>query len=396
MVGESEHVSTNDRVNGESLRSDRERAGWADMRRGDSALAGPPELARALELVERIGDVPIPQAEIDAARERVRARVFAAIAAQARGDDAEEIAGACDTIASDGHLLLDISDTDLAAVRIPRRRDRPARSPRRALVVAAAVLVVGLTGLLAASNAAAALPGAPLYGLKRGEEWLAVRTAWSDTRQGEVLSQIARQRLAEAQAEAAAGNASEVSALTAQLDGTMRALISLTALMGRRHENTGAVAAALSQTLADERAALAHAVQQGQTVLVQSLTSAAQDQQQAMVAADLSSPSSPPTVVSRPGASSPNPSPQLTPTSSGSGPPISPVGPAQGQGSGQGLGVPAGPPAGGWSGSSGRGGNQGAGPTGQPTSGVFGTPTAAPTPTPMPGPYGPFGARRMM
>lgn len=52
---------------------------------GDAAAATcAPELARALRLVQRLGDIPLPSAEVEAARLRVRARVFAAIIPIAR------------------------------------------------------------------------------------------------------------------------------------------------------------------------------------------------------------------------------------------------------------------------------------------------------------------------
>lgn len=409
MVGGNKRVGSNDRVSDQSPRGDRAPSERVDLCECSQA-AESPELARALELVQRIGEISIPQTEIDGARERVRARVFTAIAAQVRGDTTEEIGIGCDAALLDEDESLDISATVVSSLRVhPCRAHAVAvrqqagavaarrRAPPRAVFVAAAVLVLGLTGLLAASHAAAtALPGAPLYSLKRGEEWLALRTAWSDTRRGEVLSEIAHQRLGEAQAEAAAGNAPEVSALTVELDDTMRALIDLTVRMDRHHEYTGAVTAALSQTFADERVALAQAVQQGQTALVQSLTSAAQDQQQELAAANLSLPSTTQPVTPVPSSASPTTTPQTTPTPTGSGQPVTPSGPTQGQGSGQGLGGPSGSASGSGSSGTGRGGSQGLGPTGLPPSGVAGTPTPTPTPTPVPGPYGPFGARRMI
>lgn len=408
MVGGNVLVSTDDRVSDQPFRGDRARAKWTDPC-DCPAAADSLELTRALELVQRLDDIPIPQVEIDTARERVRARVFAAIAAQARGDATEENMGGCDAVGSIRDQPLGMSSAVLGSVRLHPRRVHAiamrqqtsattarARGSRRAVFGAAAMLLLGLTGLLGASHAAAAtLPGAPLYGLKRGEEWLALRSAWSDTRRGEVLSQIARQRLAEAQGEAAAGNSHEVYALTAELDTTMRALISLMAQMNGQHENTGAVAAALSQTFADEHTALAQAEQQGQIVLAQSLTSAAQDQQQAMVAANLALPSTPPAPPVPAGPTS-TPTSLPTPAPVGNGSPVSPAGPVRGQGSGQGVGGTGSSLSGGAPNGTGRGGNQGIGPTGQPSGGVSGVPTPTPTPMPMPAPYGPFGARRVM
>ena len=237
------------------------------------------------------------------------------------------------------------------------------RGSRRAILVVAAALVLSLIGLLTALQAAGpALPGAPLYGLKRGEEWIALATARSDTRRGEVLGEIAHQRLAEARAEATAGNAVEVHVLMAELNSTMRALIGLTAQMDARHEDSGVVTAALSQTLADEHTALVAALRQGQTVLAQSLSSAAAEQQQAISAAKLTLPLAPPGPL--PSATG---SPPSRPTPSG--PPSGKTGSSQGNhsssssnnGSGNGPGS-----SGNGQGQSGQHGNQGGGPSRQP------------------------------
>ncbi len=74
----------------------------------------------------------------------------------------------------------------------------------RSIALAAGVFIVCALGSWQTLNAAsAALPGSPLYAVKRGTEWIAVTSAWSDQRRGEVLASIAAQRLAEARAVAA-------------------------------------------------------------------------------------------------------------------------------------------------------------------------------------------------
>lgn len=388
-------MSTNNRDYDDAPRDEEEWVEWVntcdDLDPGD-----PPELVRALRLARRLGDVSISQSEIETARVRVRARVFAAIAAQEQGlSAAEEIAEPC---AGTGTGTVALRSSDDSAPVLADACARPRRSraatprrapPRRVMYVAAAVLALGLTGLLAASHmAAASLPGSPLYGLKRGEEWLGLRTAWSDTRRGEVLGEIAHQRLGEAQAEAHKGDSAEVYALTGELDTTMRALIRLVAQMSRHHENTGSVAAALTHLLADERAALAQAQLQGQTVLAQSLTSAAQDQQQALTAANLTVPSTSPAVT--PYSANPTPSPNQT----GSG-----QQPTGSNGAGQGASGAAGSGSSGTTGApgtAGQGGSQGTGPAGQPPGGASGTTTPPPPPPPPPRPIGPFGTRHMM
>src|SRR5260221_1193733 len=112
----------------------------------------------------------------------------------------------------------------------------------RSIALAAAVLLVCALGIWQTLNAAgAALPDSPLYAIKRGTEWIALASAWSDQRRGEVLASIAAQRLAEARAAGARPDDALVRALAGELNPTMRALISLTTRMKARHEHTTAV-----------------------------------------------------------------------------------------------------------------------------------------------------------
>lgn len=376
------------------------RAESCDEGADEGAASESPELAHALRLAQRLGEMPVPLAEIEAARERVRVRVFAAIATQydtlrasahAAERDAELRApgtARTEAVSARAHGGVRIYPRHVGASMARQRK------PRRALYVATAALALGLTGLLAASQAAGtSLPGSPLYGLKRGEEGIALSTAWSDARRGEVLSEIAQQRLAEARAEAAAGNAVEVHALTAELDTTMRTLIGLAARMDAQHEDSGTVAAALSRTLADERAALIAALRQGQTVLVQSLSSAAQDQQQAISAANLSLPSTQPGAV--PAASpvftsSPTPTPAVSPTPTPNSPPTGTSEPGQSgnPGSSTGSGTR---PIRGMPGNNGQSGNRGGGPSGLPAGGSSGASVLPPPPAAL----GPLAGRHV-
>lgn len=72
-----------DCVPDELAHGDRDAEQRADTAGADATTA--PELAHALRLVRRLDDMPLARAEIDAARLRVHARVFAEIAAQHAG-----------------------------------------------------------------------------------------------------------------------------------------------------------------------------------------------------------------------------------------------------------------------------------------------------------------------
>lgn len=77
-------MAVEDRVLDDYPRGGREEEYRADA--GDErATASSSALARALRLVQRLGSMPVAATEIEAACERVRARVFAAIAAQHDG-----------------------------------------------------------------------------------------------------------------------------------------------------------------------------------------------------------------------------------------------------------------------------------------------------------------------
>ncbi|MFI5274872.1 MAG: DUF5667 domain-containing protein [Ktedonobacterales bacterium] len=239
-------------------------------------VAASAELARALRLVERLGDVPLPPCEIEQARARVRARLNAVLFGALDGaSPPATLPTAHDREPARPHTRDDSLPAGVCVYT--RARASVRRTPP--LAAAALALLLCAFGLAGVSYAAgSALPGSPLYGLKRGEEWVALRSAWSDVRRGEVLGAIAQQRLAEARAAAASGDRAEVRTLTAELNSAVNDLIALDAQMSLRHESTSIVAMALATTLADEDSALAAAQQRGERALVKSLATMARNQ----------------------------------------------------------------------------------------------------------------------
>jgi len=159
---------------------------------------------------------------------------------------------------------------------------RAGRARRWVLASAAAVLLIGvLVGTGASTVAASALPGSPLYSLKRGEEWLALHTAWSDEREGQVLLTIASHRLDELRQLAVRNNA-EALRLTSELDSTMRQAIHLAATMNAMGEDSGRIAAGLAHTLDIESETQRAAQANGQPDLARALQNATDGEQQAI------------------------------------------------------------------------------------------------------------------
>jgi Domain of unknown function (DUF5667) len=132
------------------------------------------------------------------------------------------------------------------------RSVRAGMRPGRALaaIAAAALLAFGLAGWGAGRVAAAALPGDPLYGVKRAQEWVAYTTAPSDERRGVVLAATADHRLSEAASESVLGHQQLASSLVAEFDGDMRQAIALSAAMAAHGENNRMVLAAVASELA--------------------------------------------------------------------------------------------------------------------------------------------------
>lgn len=150
------------------------------------------------------------------------------------------------------------------------------------MLAGAAALLIGVLVSMGASTAAAsALPGSPLYGLKRGEEALALRTAWSDERKGQVLLTIASHRLDEVRRLAGRNNA-EALRLTSELDATIHEAIRLVVAMNAKGEDSGRIAAGLAHTLDVESATQRAVRANGPPDLAQALQKAADGEQQAI------------------------------------------------------------------------------------------------------------------
>lgn len=167
-------------------------------------------------------------------------------------------------------------------LRTMRDGARWERRAQRWMLAGAAVLLLGLLmGVGASTVAASALPGSPLYGVKRGEEWLALHTAWSDERKGQVLLTIAAHRLDEVR-RLAGRNDAEALRLTSELDATMRETIRLVVTMNTKGEDSGRITAGLARAL-DMESEMQQATQaNGQSDVARALRNAADSEQQAI------------------------------------------------------------------------------------------------------------------
>lgn len=237
------------------------------MQRYFAADADAAETLRAIVALR--STLAVPAYEVDGARERVRALISRPTSATPT------------TVVSTG----------ARGMSFWRRGAGRKIGRRRSIALAAVVLLVCALGIWQTLNAAsAALPDGPLYAVKRGTEWIALTSAWSDQRRGEVLASIAAQRLAEARAEAARHDDALVRSLTSELNSTMCDLISLTARMKARHEDTTVVARALARDLGAEYVAMQLARKSGQTALAQALNTSMVAQQKAIKQYNLSLP----------------------------------------------------------------------------------------------------------
>src|SRR5262249_49149594 len=146
----------------------------------------------AQRLARAVRNIPLPPEEVAAARERVHVRLLAAIANEG--------------------ALRGNRRTDTRAPLRPHSASWDAdaysscSSPRRLSLCAALLLFFSPAGVCPWLASSPALPSSPLYGLKRAQEWVALQTAWSDQRRGDVLLMIASHRLDEAKAESNAGH----------------------------------------------------------------------------------------------------------------------------------------------------------------------------------------------
>ncbi len=224
-----------------------------------------------LRLVAALRAYQVPHSERSAARENVRARLASAITLQATvvpGNTA-------------GDEL-----THVGAARYWRSSGWRGRS--RVAAAVAAVLAVSVLGGWQVSNAAAATyPGSPVYAVKRLEERIALATAWSDQRRGQVLATIADHRLYELTYEAGQHDLPMMRTLAGEYDSAMRSLIDLTATMQRDHEDISVLLSGLTHELSTESNALHAAQIAGNSSLSQMLTSSVESQRHAISAGHL-------------------------------------------------------------------------------------------------------------
>lgn len=280
-----------------------------------------PDLVSPLELAFALNDLPPDDSEVMAAQQNV----WEAIAAKFD-----------DNVRCDATLATAPARRILPfATRIQRRRWTP-------LAICAAMFALVLMGVWIATVASAdALPGSPLYGVKRADEDFQLRIAWSSQMRSQALAQIALHRLDEARAEAARGNETEALTLMDESDAATRQLIDLAVSLKRDHQNDTAVQNALAATLRAEYDALHQAQNSGQTMLAQALSVSVADQQQVMSASDIKTPpSATPSPTSPPNATHPAHTPHATPSAHPTPPtnPTPPAHPTPGSGNGNGNG----------------------------------------------------------
>jgi hypothetical protein len=238
-----------------------------------------PELVALLRTVRATRTVALHESQ--AAQARVRARVMAGLdQASPRETPARPAPGVA-----------------LGAAPRPARpalASPPARrqwvAARVAAIAAAVLLACGALGWGAGVAAAAALPGQPLYVVKRAQEWVALRSAWSDERRGVVLVSIADHRLAEATAEADQGSAAVARDLTSEYDRDIQEAIGLSVAMAATGQDNRVVLEMLATELARARILQARASSHGEQLFAQSLGSAVAAETQAIDHNDLKLP----------------------------------------------------------------------------------------------------------
>lgn len=224
-----------------------------------------------LRLVAALRAYQVPSSESSAARENVRARLERAITLQ--------------TAVVPGNTAGD-ELTHVEAARYWRSSGRRARS--RVAAAVAAVLAVSVLGGWQVSNAAAAAyPGSPVYAVKRLEERVALATALSDQRRGQVLTTIADHRFYELTYEAGQHDLPMMRTLAGEYDSAMCSLIDLTATMQRNHEDISVPLSGLTHELSTESKALHAAQIAGNSSLSQMLTSSVENQRHAISAGHL-------------------------------------------------------------------------------------------------------------
>ncbi len=282
-----------------------------------------PDLVSPLELALALGDFSPDDTEMSRAQPRVWQTVAAALDDNLHCGETQSIPRA-----------------ERSLIRFPTREQRKRWAP---LAICAAMLALVLMGAWTATVASAdALPGSPLYGVKRADENFQLRIAWSSQMRSQALAQIALHRLDEARAEAARGNEAEALMLMNESDAATRQLIDLAVSLKRDHQNDTAAQNALAATLSAEYDALHQAQNDGQTTLAQALSVSVADQQQVMSASDIKTPPSATPGPSSP-ANAPHPAhtPHATPSAHPTPPthPTPPAHPTPGSGNGNGNGT---------------------------------------------------------
>jgi hypothetical protein len=224
------------------------------------------DLADMLRTVEILRGLTIP--DVHTARTRVRSRLMASMSQ----DTAH--------VTDDSTAPIARRASPATIVRTARRRRvRLLRHPL-AGVAAAALLTCGLLGWGSGQAAADALPGNPLYAVKRAEEWVTLQTAVGDARRGVVLATLADHRLAEASAEARTGNVSQARALLREYDDDVRQAVALSAAMTARGEDARPVLVALAVDLAHAQQFQLEAAGQGNGTFAQLLQASVTSDQQ--------------------------------------------------------------------------------------------------------------------
>jgi hypothetical protein len=279
--------------------------------------ADDPDLAASLGLAHELRQVSAEAAEIDAAR----ARVWQTIEPAVYNDDNRSTASQYS--------------------RSPVTHRQKTTWLVAALCAAMLALTLASTWTLTAASASA-LPGSPLYALKRADETFQLRLAWSSQVRSEVLARIALHRLTEARAEADQHDTSQALELVRESDTATQELISLVVAAHRQNQIDAVTDNALATTLRAESVALQQAHNDGQTLLAQALTTAVAVQQQALVDSDLDVPAlgaPDPVTPTAPSHPAHVPHAQKTPDSSGTNGTGSSSGKAIGNGNGMGEGT---------------------------------------------------------
>src|SRR5215813_5685609 len=227
----------------------------------DEELSMSGATATDVTLARALRELSLPPGEVAAAREQVWTRLLE--------DMARERPSRTATVRTDSQTRASRPPDPRAWRGSASRSDR--KLVRSLLLIAAMLLMFVATGVGVSLASASAPPSSPLYGIKRAEEWLALHTAGSDQRRGDILLAIASRRLSEAQAESDANHNASVRSLVQELDGTVTDVIDLALVMTSRHEDVTVVTAGLERILDDEDAAQSRAQKRGHQALATAL-----------------------------------------------------------------------------------------------------------------------------